>query len=93
MDTYNEIKNYLIYEVFSNDEMAARLDDIRRQIKSFRVEHDELIYVIGNKKRKVLLSGGERQRAIQEAYSKKGWSYPFLGNKYFILSSCKLCEQ
>ena len=78
MDTYNEIKNYLIYDVFSNDEIAQRLDEIKRQLKFFKVENNELIYVIGTKKRKVLTSSSDRQKAVQESHLRKGIHYLYL---------------
>lgn len=71
-ETYQEISNYLVYEVFSNDKATKRLDYLKRQLKNFRVENDELFHMNGNKKQRILFSAEERKNAIEEAHKRKG---------------------
>ena len=71
-DTYKEISNYIVYDVFSDDTMVKRLDHLKRQLKNFRVENGELIHMLGNKKCKVITSSIDRQAAIATACQKKG---------------------
>ncbi|XP_045214544.2 uncharacterized protein LOC123564788 [Mercenaria mercenaria] len=71
-DTYQEISNYLVYDVFSDDEASKRLEYLQRQIKNFKVENENLVHFTGGKKHEVITSATERQRAVAEAHLRKG---------------------
>lgn len=71
-DTYQEISNYLVYDVFSNDDATKRLDYLKRQMKNFRVENGDLVHMNGSKKQRILQTATERQLAVAEAHKRKG---------------------
>ncbi|XP_052789672.1 uncharacterized protein LOC128224064 isoform X2 [Mya arenaria] len=71
-DNYTEISNHLIYEVFSDESVALRLEPIKRQLKNFRIQDGELWHCLGNKLQHVLQTSAERMSAIAEAHVRKG---------------------
>lgn len=85
LDTYQEISNYIVYDVFSDDNASKHLEYLQRQIKNFKIENDELVHYTGDRKQKVITSVAERQKLIAEVHQKKG-SHADLTSTYHMLA-------
>ena len=70
-NVYNEIRDFLNHDVFSKC-YSESLAGIRKQLNSFKIEGDQLMFITDMKKKKVVISPAERVKLIEEAHIEGG---------------------